>query len=522
MKKQLIVMLFGMVLFITLVSAVMIDDPTVPLVRPEEVTTTTNIFNNITNNVSEGDLNVNSSDYWDDLDTPADITYDEISGGDVNALGYTGTFNFLAGVVGMLSMDGDPWYLAGTDLEIAQNLTVDGNSYLSDTFPRTTLTYSLGSGALRWLGLWVQDINAEDIDAFNLVLSQNLSVDGNITLGGLINGINTSNISTGNHTIDTNFSGCPDGYYGDGDGICYDLNTTIDARTASINYNATSIETVFGTLDDGNLASVQTAKDGNSYNVSEDSGANPLEIRVNFTGVNDFNFIQFRAWYVGSVTHDIEICLWDYDDSNWECEYDPPIEREDEFKFGTRDVYDATDHISGGLVQVQLIHNANGIPSHDFFLDYLILIEGYASLVGEEVDPFSIHRDGSTNWMGNENGTGYNSTFDFLFGNLNWSWIQNAPSFIETETDPLWTSNQTNYYNKTDILGFSFYNSTNPQTETDPIYSGDKSDIAFTNETVALEENLTIEKNNHIFLGDATSNTTLIENGTGFFLIRRA
>ena len=68
---------------------------------------------------------VNSSDYWDNLDTPADITYDDLSAGDVNALGYTGTFNFLTGVVGTLSMTGDPWYLGGTDLEIAEDLIVD-------------------------------------------------------------------------------------------------------------------------------------------------------------------------------------------------------------------------------------------------------------------------------------------------------------------------------------------------------------------------------------------------------------
>jgi len=119
---------------------------------------------------------VNSSDWWDNLDTPSDITYDEISGGDVNALGYTGYFNFLAGVVGILSMVGDPWYLGGTSLEIAENLTVDGNSYLSDTYPRTSLTYSLGSGALRWLNLYVQNINAEEID-----VSGNANISGNVT-----------------------------------------------------------------------------------------------------------------------------------------------------------------------------------------------------------------------------------------------------------------------------------------------------------------------------------------------------
>ena len=57
----------------------------------------------------------------------ADITYDEISGGDVDASGYTGTFSFLNGVVGGIDMRGDPWYLSGTDLEIAENLDVAGN-----------------------------------------------------------------------------------------------------------------------------------------------------------------------------------------------------------------------------------------------------------------------------------------------------------------------------------------------------------------------------------------------------------
>ena len=142
----------------------------------------------------------------------ADITYDEISGGDVNDLGYYGYFNGLGGVVGGLAMDGDPWWLGGTSFEIDENLTVNGNSYLSDTFPRTTLMYSLGSGALRWLKLWVQDINAEDIDAYNLHLSENLTVDGyvNVTaieLGGIAisswDAVNQSGGSTYNQSLNT-------------------------------------------------------------------------------------------------------------------------------------------------------------------------------------------------------------------------------------------------------------------------------------------------------------------------------
>jgi len=158
---------------------------------------------------------VNASEIWitdeGNKDNVADITYDEISGGDVNALGYTGTFNFIDGVVGRLSMDGDPWYLGGADLELGQELTVDGYSNLNDTFPLTSLTHDLGSGALRWRVLYVQNISAENIEAFNLVLSENL------TISGFINGVNISNLSgsfvpytgataevdLGSHNVDT-------------------------------------------------------------------------------------------------------------------------------------------------------------------------------------------------------------------------------------------------------------------------------------------------------------------------------
>jgi hypothetical protein len=125
-------------------------------------------------------INVNHSDYWDNLDTPADISYDDLSGGDVEALGYIGYFNGLAGVVGGLAMDGNPWYLGGTDLEIDEDLQVNNTYVEHDIMPVNTLTGNIGSGALRWLTLWVQSINAEDIDAYNLNLSQDLRVDGTI------------------------------------------------------------------------------------------------------------------------------------------------------------------------------------------------------------------------------------------------------------------------------------------------------------------------------------------------------
>ena len=124
---------------------------------------------------------VNSSDFWDNLDTPADITYDEISAGDVNALGFTGTFNFLAGVVGQLSIDGDPWFLSGTDLELNQNLTVNNSLYVGGNVN--------GIGNDSWFNQTLL-IDADDVGNATLIINSDLNkyscidlVEGNGNLG---------------------------------------------------------------------------------------------------------------------------------------------------------------------------------------------------------------------------------------------------------------------------------------------------------------------------------------------------
>jgi len=175
-------------------------------------------------NYLDGDLNVatatnyttvsvNDSTYWDGHEWD-DSRWLDIDGGNANQDVDIGTNDFYAGdgffdfinfsylvsnFGGGIDATRDPWFLSGTSLEINENLTVNGNSYLSDTFPRTTLTYSLGSGVLRWLNLYVQNINAEEIDAFNLHLSGNATIDGNVSStyfignGSLLTGVVTTN-----------------------------------------------------------------------------------------------------------------------------------------------------------------------------------------------------------------------------------------------------------------------------------------------------------------------------------------
>jgi len=152
------------------------DNPTLPRIESPSVTVVS--FTNTTP--------VNSSTYANCWSTAegvkcdvADITYDEISGGDVNALGYTGYFNYIQGAVGQLSMDGDPWYLGGTDLQIAENLIVDGN--LTANKINDLNLSSLATGFSIAGGTTSKTLTITDDSTIN----QNLTTASNPTFAGL-------------------------------------------------------------------------------------------------------------------------------------------------------------------------------------------------------------------------------------------------------------------------------------------------------------------------------------------------
>lgn len=196
------------------------------------------------------------------------------------------------------------------------------------------------------------------------------------------------------------------------------LNVSIDARTASTTYNATSIATIEGTLDDGDLASVQSI-DKNWYNVSENAGGSPLLIEINFTGVEKFSDILLRTEYVGGLGHEIEIQSWNYDDLIWETHH-PGITDQSSMVELVVDILDASDHVSGGLVQLRIDHIQNGNPAHEFRLDFIALQEGFTSITNADHDgllgrdnkenhPWAMPTDASRNFTADvyTNGTFY-------------------------------------------------------------------------------------------------------------------
>jgi len=207
------------------------------------------------------------------------------------------------------------------------------------------------------------------------------------------------------------------------------LNSTIEAKIASVEYNASVITTIDGTNDGGNLFSTQILGDNDAYNVSEASGADPLTIVINFTGVENFNIIQMREWYQGGSGHTIEVGVYICDGGG----YDSHGVLSDMEEYGVTQVneYVPSDHICGvdQNVSVRLYHSDNGIPSHDFSLESIHLIQGASVSSPTEVDPLSIHKTGDValtgdwnygafgiNGSGNFTTTG-NVSASYFFGN---------------------------------------------------------------------------------------------------------
>jgi hypothetical protein len=179
-------------------------------------------------------------------------------------------------------------------------------------------------------------------------------------------------------TIDTNTqTACDDNLVMLGDGSCV-------SYTVSQTYLPTSIKTVYGT--DFNNASLPAilAYDLNYYTVREANGGNPLQVDINFTGITKVDSISMRERYEGGQGHEIIVEVWDYAKSVWESYF--VITDQAGAVVTNIPIYDSTDHISGGLVQLRFRHTGNGIISHYLFLDFVWLQKGTTTLVNAEHD----------------------------------------------------------------------------------------------------------------------------------------
>ena len=263
------------------------------------------------------------------------------------------------------------------------NLNITGNITTSTGF------FSwLGSLASRITKLFVQDI------------------DFNGTINGSGNIIVTENISANLFKGEFNWTSADNWNIFNGSVLYFN-----ESKLETIYYNATQSSLVTGIIDGGALTDTQHQDgryDGKTFNFSEEVGSPALDLRINFTGVDSFNqgVIRYKTSNLFGTYPIIQ--MWNYDLLDWE-DY-PSISESLTFATITQPVFDAVDHVSVGVVQMRIYKASNGNTNNHYYVDWLAVSKGYGTPSGEEIDPHSIHRDGSSTLTGDWDVGAFNIT----------------------------------------------------------------------------------------------------------------
>jgi len=415
---------------------------------------------------------------------------------------------------GLLDMRGDPWILSEADFQILENLlvgeniTVDGYinginiSNLSNEYvPYTGATSDVNIGAHNYITngsiQWHEQTGIQNLFYINPLLGDGFRMeywydfeaanddwlifhktDGNdanpdggigfmmsnssgynktvlkIDGGHLANFTNYDITTTGNITANW-FNGRFNWTSGD-TWNSFNGNTLTfnDSMLSTIYYNASAIQVITGT-GAGTLADIQTYN-RITYNVTE--VLSDYDLRVNFTGITDFTTLLVRHKCSDDNGHVSSIEIWDYSDSNWEG-YGYLTESVTS-AIKTLGVYDASDHIQDGIVQVRFFQEEVGNALHIQRFDWVSLSKGYGTPVGQEIDPDFNHWLGDPVFLNNINATNINFT---TTGNVTASYFIGDGSQLTGIEEPLWSGNLTN--------------------------------VAFTNTKETFAENITFSKN---------------------------
>lgn len=244
------------------------------------------------------------------------------------------------------------------------NINVTGLSYLGDLIIEaenitTDNIIPLNNGNVSVMG----NLTIWDTITFRLGEMIDNLIDGWIRITGNLNVTGDLNVEGGVNA--TTFNGT---YYGDGSNLI--ISTT---------YNATDINVTAGTYDKGTLNSIISPEDEDTYNVSESAGANPLIITINFTNVVDFNTVIGRIYYEGGQGHEMQLEIQRSDTGAWE-NYEEYTDMTDFVNIHVP-LFDPENHIwANGDVAVRFNHFQNGIPSHNFFIDYITIVDGFTTV----------------------------------------------------------------------------------------------------------------------------------------------
>jgi len=354
----------------------------------------------------------------------------------------------------------------------------------------------------------------------------------NIANTGTLDGYEASDLLDDTDTNAT--TECGDGEYLDGSGNCYDFNDSVTTLIETKYYNATQSQIIAGNIDAGTLEDTKHSDgqyDGVTFNFSEVSSTPGLDLRINFTGIDEFNSGVMRFKTSTGLKGEYPIVqMWNYNTGNWE-DY-PPLAESITFATMTQPVFNADNYIDGGTAQMRIYKATKGNTGNHYYVDWIAIAKGVGVPSGEEIDPHSIHRDGSVYLTDNWDAGDYNITAESFIGDGKYltgltnhtdevyntwgEWFYNQTQAVYDLWNGIWSSS----YDPTNIV---FSNGTNlPSTwditnytaGTDISISGhiiaytgtggamDYTNLALTNQSEEFEKDLNISGNLSVGTGD--------------------
>ena len=290
----------------------------------------------------------------------------------------------------------DPDILGSGDVVIAGNLRTEGGLVNGINLSNLSDTYVPYTGADRLVDLGGENVTTTGTGFFGYIGS----IISRITKGWFdeldVDGNVTAGLFKGKFNWTTNDSML------DFDGSVLglnrvDFNYSVQQLLAVTYYNASEVTLEEAT--DGGVLSDTYIYDGISYNLTETAGAPGFDVRFNFTGVSDFNAVIIRMKMDGR-DHEVNIQLWDDVLNDWE-NYATIIEVE-EYQVIELGVFDSTDHINGAdKVQLRIYMADPGNTNHEYFFDWIQLANGPATFSTQEIDPLSHHKGKNLNLSNN-------------------------------------------------------------------------------------------------------------------------
>jgi hypothetical protein len=140
-------------------------------------------------------------------------------------------------------------------------------------------------------------------------------------------------------------------------------------------FTADSVTLVSGTSSDV-VTDLQTAFDGNIYDLTEAAASPGQDLIVDFVDISIFHFVRAIAYYDGSGTHSVNVEVWNWTTSAWDV-FDAMNGVQKTMTDQSVFVIDHTIYIGTGVnsgrVRVRLNHTQMGNVAHHTFIDEISL-----------------------------------------------------------------------------------------------------------------------------------------------------